>query len=125
MYLDISVAVSSVLLYLINSLVLKHLLHSPFLSFYFNDIMGGALFISYLNLLFGWFRVKEHLLRKFHVIVFIMLAAGVGWEYLTPLYKESTSDPYDLLAYQAGGLIYFTGILITKRFCGGTSGVQK
>lgn len=121
-YSDITAVLSSVILYLINTFALKPLFHSPFLNNYFNDILGGLLFIAYLNLLFGWFRVREQYLRKYHVIVIILLAAGTGWEYLTPLYKESTSDPWDLLAYQAGGLIYFIANKIAEKTDPGNSG---
>jgi hypothetical protein len=32
--------------------------------------------------------------------------SGLFWEYVTPLYLDSTGDPYDVLAYALGGMSY-------------------
>ena len=72
---------------------------------WFNDIVGGCTFIALVNLLLSWYGY-----RTFSNIIYIsaiLLLCGIFWEYVTPLFRHSTtSDPYDILAYISGGIIY-------------------
>jgi hypothetical protein len=57
-----------------------------------------------------------HAMLKFSPIMFLSFGAGLFWEYVTPLYCESTSDPFDLGAYMLGGLAYFITVRSWIRF---------
>ncbi len=73
---------------------------------YFNDIIGSITFVSIMNMLciIG----KYHEICKLFYIETIMLAAGLFWEYVTPLFrKNTTSDFFDLFAYLFGGFLYW------------------
>jgi len=76
-----------------------------FLHCYANDLFAGAAILAWLNLLLGLGglgRVK----RLRHAAAFLLLC-GLVWEVAAPLWRAgAVCDPWDLLAYQLGGLIY-------------------
>lgn len=76
-----------------------------FMTCYFNDTMGGITFMAYCGL------VSEHYHRrmtKLWQVVLLMTSCGFFWEYITPLFRPNTiTDPWDILAYVCGGLIYW------------------
>lgn len=79
------------------------------MSCYFNDTIGGITFMAYCGLIF------EHYYRRMlelWQILLLMACCGFFWEYITPLYRNTISDPWDILAYVCGGFIYW---LITRR----------
>lgn len=85
-----------------------------FLRCYFNDIVGSITFMSLVNivLLFLGFRGITDLLRTEG----LLLAAGLFWEYGAPLLRSDTvSDPFDILAYMLGGLLYLLIIRLSER----------
>jgi hypothetical protein len=95
-------------LYLLNRLLLKDELSWSFLSSHFNDVLAGLLLLPSYNLLALVCRQHNLLLLRFTHILTFTLVVGLFWEYITPLYRESsTSDPLDILAYLLGGLIYW------------------
>ncbi|NLM45185.1 MAG: hypothetical protein GX200_00080 [Firmicutes bacterium] len=95
-------------LFLVNKYCLKRLINHPFLHFYFHDLLAPLLLLSYSNMLLAWFNFRGRRIRSLPAILLLVLAAGLFWEYVTPLYlPHSTSDPLDLLAYLAGGMLYW------------------
>lgn len=75
-----------------------------FLSGYGADMLAGAWILCFLNLLLVWSGRKT--LKPVPAVLFV-LGCGVFWEYITPLYlARSVSDPLDVAAYLAGGIIY-------------------
>ena len=77
---------------------------------YFNDFIGSITFVSYVNTVCSF---KDYRLEKLWQIELLLFGSGIFWEYITPLFRKSTTtDIWDLLAYLLGGLSYW---MITKR----------
>ncbi len=76
-----------------------------FLRCYCNDVLAGLVLVAIANILLalgGWRRLP------FWAGACLLLFCGVVWECLAPAMKPSAVfDPWDFLAYQCGGGIYF------------------
>ena len=76
-----------------------------FINCYLNDILCGTLFISYCNILLERNDKKINTLLNIEVLLFL---CGIFWEYIAPMFiSYSISDPYDIVAYMLGGLVYW------------------
>ena len=76
-----------------------------FFSSYFNDILAPLLLFSYINLLLSLIDKKLYSLK--YLIPIIIICSFV-WEYLAPFFKPtSVIDPFDILFYVLGTLIYW------------------
>ena len=76
------------------------------LNGYLNDILGTIVFMLYLSIVLSFFKKKFNI-NLFHVEL-TALISGLLWEYVTPLYSSDTvCDPFDLLAYMGGGLVFW------------------
>ena len=72
---------------------------------YLNDVLAGLVLCAVTGLLLA-LAGKKGPHRLFHTVP-LLLAAGVFWELAGPLFRrEAVFDWWDLLAYQAGGLLY-------------------
>lgn len=99
-------------LYLINQFIKTRIPVEPikwFLSCYFNDTIGGITFMAYCGIMLEVFHRK---MMKLWRILLLMACCGFFWEYITPLYRNTISDSWDILAYVSGSFIYW---LITRR----------
>lgn len=76
-----------------------------FLTCYCNDVLAGLVLIAAANILLdmaGWRRLP------FWASACLLLFCGVVWECLAPVLKPTAVfDPWDFMAYQCGGGIYF------------------
>ena len=62
--------------------------------------------MAYINLLL---HSKGTRIRTLPLILLICLAAGMVWEFFSPLINSrSTTDLLDLACYAAGGFVYWT-----------------
>lgn len=78
---------------------------SLFFHCYFNDVACGLLFPAYCNLLLESRYACFDRLWKIELLLF---CCGIFWEYAAPLFiSYSISDPWDIIAYMSGGLIYW------------------
>lgn len=87
-----------------------------FLTCWANDILAGLAVVAWLDLLLGAFRLPG--IRSWRQTVPFLLACGLVWEVLSPIWKSgAVFDPWDFLAYQAGGLFWLLGrrSILTKR----------
>ena len=76
-----------------------------FMTCYFNDTIGGITFMAYCGLVFEHYHRR---MTKLWQIILLMASCGFFWEYITPLFRTNTiSDPWDILAYVCGGIIYW------------------
>lgn len=106
--LNLTIVVFALLTYQLNNHVLKGTFSSTFISNYFNDMLGGLLIVAFTNMMASTQMEWRLYLKSVRAIIVFSGLAGVYWEYVAPLYvEESISDPYDVLAYIAGGLAYW------------------
>lgn len=102
------VCVAALCFFLLNKLwLIPHCsgLLGWFLSCYANDIAAGCAICAWTDLLLSLAQLPR--LRTWKQTVPFLLLCGLVWEYLTPIWKASAvCDPLDLIAYQAGGLLW-------------------
>lgn len=104
---DLTVLAAAGTFYLVNRLWLSHAAGWPgwFLSCYANDIFAGAAITAWADLLLRLGGLTP--IRSWRRTVPLLLACGLVWEVLAPLWKpEAVFDPWDFLAYQAGGALW-------------------
>ena len=98
---------AAVLLYACNKLWFLPAASGPlrlFLAWYFSDLLAGALLLALVELLLALGRVSP--IRSVPAAAGYLLACGLFLELAPLLYKPSSvCDPWDLLAYLAGGLL--------------------
>ena len=101
---------AAVLLYACNKLWFLPAASGPlrlFLAWYFSDLLAGALLLALVELLLALGRVSP--IRSVPAAAGYLLACGLFLELAPLLYKPSSvCDPWDLLAYLAGGLLALT-----------------
>ena len=104
--LDLSVLLGAGGFYLLNRFRLARALPDwTFLRCYANDLCAGAAILAWTDLLLGWGRLPR--LNRLRQTVPLLLACGLVWEVLAPLWKPgAVFDPWDFLAYQLGGLCW-------------------
>lgn len=106
--LDLALCGGAGAFYLTNRLWLRHVTAGGlrwFLVCYANDVMAGLAIVAWLDLLLRLGRLPP--LRSWKQVVPFVLACSLVWEVLAPLWKAgAVCDPWDLLAYQAGGLCW-------------------
>lgn len=100
--------------YLLNRLVLQPItggwLHW-FLVCYANDLFAGLAMVAWTDLLLDLGRLPP--IRSWKQTVPLLLVCGLVWEVLAPLWKVgAVFDPWDFVAYQAGGLLW---LLLSRR----------
>lgn len=77
-----------------------------FTNCYLNDILGTIVFLLYLCFVLSF--QKRFLSFRLIYIEIITLLCGFLWEFVTPLYRKDTiSDPWDLIAYMIGSLLFW------------------
>ena len=103
------------LLYLFNRLTLGPA--SPyFMRCHFNDLCCGCWFMAFTNLILC--PQKRRLSKWSHILTYIGLW-GIYWEVLGSWVKRTAVvDAYDVVAYLAGGLIYWT-VIVSRDFLRG------
>ena len=104
---DVVIFSICLILYGLNEFFLKNFNTSLqfFFTGYFNDILAPIFLLSYSNILLKIFLKKFCL--NFIVLSLFILLVGCFWEFITPLYKKSTTDPFDVLTYYVGFLLYW------------------
>lgn len=93
----------SLIIYALNKAYMRRIIKSIFLKNYFNDALGGIVLGAVLRIAFRyWFRREI----PFSIYIWIILFAGIYWEYVAPLYLNYlVSDVFDIAAYLSGGFI--------------------
>ena len=106
--LDLALCRGVGLFYLLNVCVLRGSVGGApgwFLACYANDVVAGLAICAWLDLLLSLGRLPPA--DSWRVTVPFLLLCALVWEVLAPLWKpEAVGDPWDLLAYQAGGLVW-------------------
>jgi len=102
-------------LYMLNESAKGHVdmpWFAGFMSGYFNDIICGAGFVAYCNI---FIELWKRPLKNLPGIEAVLLCAGLFWEVGAPLVVPgSVGDFWDIIAYMAGGLIYWCIITIQR-----------
>jgi len=106
--LDAALCVAAGGFYLVNRLWLRESAAGWlgwFLRCYANDIVAGMAMSAFLDLMLLLGGKKP--LRSPAQLGLFLLGCGFVWEVLAPLWKNgAVFDPWDFLAYQAGGVIF-------------------
>lgn len=118
LFLDVFCMSIVFLLYLLNNIVLKKTFQYTavgwFFIGYFNDLICPIGFMSYLNLVCSYAKIRIEKLLAIQVCVF---AAGLVWEFVAPIVKpNSVIDIWDLVCYQFGGILYYCALFF-KNHC--------
>lgn len=103
---DFILSLSCILLYALNNLVIKPNTEIIFFHWYFNDLLAGALFLSYCSYIL--LISKYHYILKDHILVSLglILVAGILWEIkFAFLNRVSVSDPVDIVFYLFGAIL--------------------
>ena len=114
--LDLTLIISSVLIYAINTWIIKPSTGPGFYHYYFNDIFAAIMALAISNIIIGTLTKRFNTFTYFPFVFAFVVYASFFWEYITPLYKQSTTDLLDFLAYGAGGLIYWIITIIHSIF---------
>ena len=102
---DVFLVLVCCILYGVNRF-LRVKLDSIFLRCYFNDLLAGVAFPSYVNLLLS---LANKRVFKLHSLLLLMFAVGCFWEFVAPIYiPYATTDVFDLVSYCCGAFIYWT-----------------
>ena len=94
-------------LYALNRWLIKPHVHSPFLRYHFNDLLLIPCALPPLLLVQRWLGLRSHDTAPtateiaFHVIVWSILFELIG----PHIMSRATGDPWDAVAYAAGGLL--------------------
>lgn len=112
---DWAVPAAALAFYLLNRLLLKEATQgwlNYFLCCYANDIFAGAAILAWFNLLLTATGLRP--VRRLRLALPFLLLCGLVWELAAPIWHPSAVfDPWDLAAYQLGGLMY---MLISARY---------
>lgn len=101
------VLTASVFVYLLSRfLVVNHAMPGIWRS-HGHDFLAMPVLLAFSNLLILATQRTEILLVRLPQVLVLTTLAGAFWEFITPLYLQSTTDPYDLAAYFIGGLCYY------------------
>ena len=101
--LNVRMVILGLLLFGVNEVCLKTIVSWSWIHFYFNDLLAGMVFMAYCNLVFLPDDPRGLGIRRGMVLI---AAAGVFWEFITPLYlSRSVTEVNELLAYGIGGLL--------------------
>ena len=113
-YCSASLCVLAVLFYLINRQFLSSALSGLpgwFLRCYANDVAAELFLCAWTDLLLAL--GNRPILKGQHVVP-LLLACGLVWEVLAPLWKSgAVFDFWDFIAYLAGGLLW----LLAQNLC--------
>lgn len=90
----------------------------PFLSYlfkcYVNDFLGGMAFLAYVNLILSYYKKEPRRIGSISQVLLLACLCSFFWEVITPLFKTSTADWWDFVAYTLGALSYW---FIDKAIC--------
>lgn len=107
---NLALSVSIIVLYFLNRLVspiLPQSLFKQFLTCYFNDMLCGILIVAYSNFILSFYRGNFYFRKLWHIGL-LVLVCGLFWEFVTPVFRQSSiGDPLDIVAYLAGGGVYW------------------
>ena len=127
---NVTIILITLLLYFFNQMMKSNYSNVYiywFMNCYFNDMIGGMTFMSYVNI---WFEIYKRPTKSLLVIEVILFICGLYWEIITPMYRADTvGDCWDIVAYMAGGILYW--VIGIKLFTGKgseitlNSGIEK
>ena len=109
--LSAQLSIAVIIGYLLNQLLLKRLTQSWILHWYLNDFLAIVLLLAFANILMFIF-APYPVWRNNWLFFVIAVFAAIYWEFITPMYAESVTDPFDLLAYALGSIFF---VLFSRR----------
>lgn len=113
--LNVSIFIIAVSIYVLSRLTSFPSTLPPFLGGHFHDLLATPVLLSAANLWIIACRRSDLVIVHLWSIFTLSVIAGVFWEFVTPLYRKSTTDILDLLAYVIGAFLYFFILQAFKR----------
>ncbi len=104
---DVAVFTSCVILYCINQFGLKSLIGGEILTCHFNDFIAIVALLSFANVLATILNTPRFIITRLRYTLLITMVCSIYWEFITPLYKTSTTDWRDIVFYLLGALLYW------------------
>jgi hypothetical protein len=112
--------------YAVNQWILKFVTNHWFIHAYFNDMFAPVVLLAWANLLIILTGRVDRLIHRPAPALLIVIPAGLYWEYVTPLYRHSsTTDPCDLVAYLFGAVLYLCLFTLGRRIIHRNEQAQK
>ena len=106
----------TIALYILNNIFFKKNTTgnlNVFMVGYFNDLICPFFFVSYCNILLLSIG-KE--IRKLRWLLLFSFCAGLVWEFVAPMLKEtSVTDILDLMCYLLGTFFYWLVLMIYQK----------
>lgn len=106
--IELSIAFTSVSLCLVNKLTAFFTMLFPinFATSYFDDVLAGVFAPSVANAVLAFSKYRFRFSTLFHIMLLEAVCMFI-WEGIAPVFIPwSIRDPWDCLAYSAGGLLY-------------------
>lgn len=76
-----------------------------FCQCYFNDLLAPVFLLSLIVIMFGMLELE---IKQYYLFILIGMIAGLCWEYIIPMIKQSSiSDVNDLICYFIGINIFY------------------
>ena len=106
--LEIQLILIIMILYMLNK---TYFIHNTtgniqmFYQCYFNDLLAPVFMLSLIVIMFGMFELE---IKQYYLFILIGMIAGLCWEYIIPMIKQSSiSDVNDLICYFIGINIFY------------------
>lgn len=100
-----SLVLATIAIYVTNNIFLKPRSHSAIIHGYLNDFLAIVMLLGIANILMVFF-APVPVWRTPRVFVAIATLAALYWEFVTPLYAKSISDPLDFISYGLGAVFF-------------------
>ena len=112
-WLNVAVLIGALSIYAVSRFFIVPHIRPGIWRSHGHDFLALPVLLSASNLYILALRGSIYLIIRPLSAILLALAAGGFWEYVTPLYRHSTSDPLDLIAYVLGAVFY--SIIVRRR----------
>lgn len=106
--LEIQLIFIIMILYMLNKIYFIHNTTGNIQMFcqcYFNDLLAPVFLLSLIVIMFGMLELE---IKQYYLFILIGMIAGLCWEYIIPMIKQSSiSDVNDLICYFIGINIFY------------------
>ena len=105
-WLNVAVLIGALSIYAVSRFFIVPHIRPGIWRSHGHDFLALPVLLSASNLYILALRGSVYLIVRPLPAILLALVMGAFWEYVTPLYRHSTSDPLDLIAYVLGAVFY-------------------